>query len=231
MNTELLIDQLVERAIDGDRNTARVLVEATIKDKLSAEELVTDVLWPAYETVERLHREDTLSELGHRMATRLLRVLVDQAAMRFETQPANGKTVFAVCGPTDSDELAGQMAIDLLERNGYEVTYAGGGIANDEILERLQNKQPDHLVLFASAPCDLPNIRTLIDTVREIGACPNLQIIVGGGVFNRAEGLAEEIGADLWAEDPFELVHTMVENPRHRAPADQRTVGRKRRAA
>ncbi len=231
MNTELLIDQLVERTIDGDRNTAHTLINATIKQGLPPEELVSEVLWRAYETVEKLHREDTLSELGHRMATRLIRVLVDQAAARFEMKPSNGKSVFAVCGPTDSDELAGQMAVDLLEREGYEISYAGGGIANDEILERLQTKHPDVLVLFASAPCDLPNIRTLIDTVREIGACPNLQIAVGGGVFNRADGLAEEIGADLWADDPFELVETMIENPGHRAPADQRTVGRNRRAA
>jgi len=231
VNTELLIDQLVERTIDGDRIAANTLINQTIKHGVPAEDLVVDVLWPSYEIVEKLHREDTLSDLGHRMATRLLRVLVDQASFRFEQQPSNGRSIFAVCGPTDSDELAGQMAVDLLERQGFEVSYAGGGIANDEILERLQQKQPDVLLLFASAPCDLPNIRSLIDTVQEIGACTNLQVVVGGGVFNRADGLAEEIGADLWADNPLELVETMVECPEHRAPADQRTVGRKRRAA
>ena len=34
----------------------------------------------------------------------------------------------------------------------------------------------------------------MIDRIREIGAVPDLQVVVGGGVFNRADGLAEEIG-------------------------------------
>lgn len=231
MNNEKIIDQLIERAVDGDRIGARAIVNNAYDDGATAEALVADVLWPAYNTVQKLHREDALSTLGHKLATRLLRVLVDQAAQQYEYCSPNGRTVFAVCGPTDADELGGQIAVDLLEREGFEVSYSGGGIANDEILERLQRKQPDALLIFASAPSDLPNIRQLIDTVREIGACAETQVVVGGGVFARADGLAEEIGADLWSNDPCELIEQMIDNPDHRAPADQRTVGRNRQAA
>jgi hypothetical protein len=48
-------------------------------------------------------------------------------------------------------------------------------------------------------------------------------------VFNRAEGLAEEMGADLWASSPMELVELMLEEPARRAGCEQRTVGRRRR--
>src|SRR5690606_11520842 len=71
--------------------------------------------------------------------------------------------------------------------------------------------------------------RLLIDHLHETGACPKLQIAVGGGVFNRAEGLAEEIDADIWATDPSEMVEMLSENPDQRMGEDQRTVGRKRR--
>ena len=105
-------------------------------------------------------------------------------------------------------------------------------------LDRLAGPGPDRagiltqvLLLFASGANDLPNIRALIDTVREVGACEGMKIAVGGGVFNRAEGLAEEIGADLWASDPAELVETLLMEPARRAAAEQRTVGRKRRKA
>ena len=50
----------------------------------------------------------------------------------------------------------------------------------------------------------------LIDAIREIGSCPNLQIVVGGGIFNRAPGLAEEIGADLNAKGPAELLDLLA---------------------
>ena len=84
----------------------------------------------------------------------------------------------------------------------------------------------EDLKLFAST---VPFTRVLIDRLHDIGVCPKLQIVAGGGVFNRADGLAEEIGADLWARTPQELVQTLAEQPERRMTADQRTVGRRRR--
>jgi hypothetical protein len=58
-----------------------------------------------------------------------------------------------------------------------------------------------------------------------------MQIVVGGGVFSRAEGLAEEIGADLWARDPRELIDKLDAQKDRRATPEQRTVGRNRRTS
>jgi methanogenic corrinoid protein MtbC1 len=228
VHTERMVERLFESLISGDRPGARSVVEDAASGGFTPERIVGDIFWPAYEMIEKLHRSDKLSTLSHHMASRLLRVMVDQTTANFTIKPSVGRSIFAVCGPTDSDELAAQMAADLLEAEGFEVSFAGGGIANDEVLERVQETQPDVLLMFASAPGDLPNIRELIDTVHEIGACRTMQIAVGGGVFNRAEGLAEEIGADLWATDPRELVEEISENPEMFTGAAHRTVGRKR---
>ena len=53
-----------------------------------------------------------------------------------------------------------------------------------------------------------------------------MQIVVGGGVFSRAPGLAEEIGADLWATGPEDLMEQLVQYPDVRADLEERTVGR-----
>ena len=190
--------------------------------------MLMDVLWPAYELVERLHRADQMTTLSYRLATRLLRVLVDQTARDLPMTVRNGRTVFAACGPCDADELGAQIAVDLLESAGFTVNFSGGGIPADEIMGQVHQARPDVLLLFASAPSDLPEIRGMIDQMREIGASNGTQVVVGGGVFNRAEGLAEEIGADLWASDPAELVETLLMEPARRAAAEQRTVGKKR---
>lgn len=231
MAHDALIDEIMRRLINGDRPGARAVINNAAERGVSPRELVCAILWPAYEKVEQLHRHDQLTTLAHRLATRLLRVLADQAAARYDVKPAAGRRVFAFCGPTDADELGAEMAMSLLEAEGFDVRFAGGGVARDEILAAVQETKPDVLLLFASAPCDLPDIRTLIDTLDDIGACRNTQIIVGGGVFNRAAGLAEEIGADLWAETPGELCELMRTCPTQRAEPEQRTVGRRRRVA
>lgn len=228
---DILHERFFEALITGDRQIARALLDETKRDETPAELLYTDLFWPVYNTIEKLYREDQLSTLAHHYASRLLRVLVDQTATRLKQKPARGKSVIAFCGPSDPDELGAQMAVDLLEADGYEVRFAAGGIAQDELLGHVQTEQPDVMLMFASAPQDLPGARWLIDKLNEIGACRHTQVVVGGGVFNRAEGLAEEIGADLWAESPAEVLQVMEEEPERRMSQDQRTVGRHKAAA
>jgi MerR family transcriptional regulator, light-induced transcriptional regulator len=221
MNHELLMERLFEILINGDRPTARKLIEEMRSAGLPSNTVLSDVYWPTYEMIERLHRNDQLTALSYRLATRLLRVMVDQSAAMLSLAARNGRSIFASCGPSDGDELGAQIAIDLLEASGYHMTFSGGGIATDEILAQVQETKPNILLMFCSAPGDLPQIRALIDRIREIGACPHLQIVVGGGVFNRAEGLAEEIGADLSASGPIELVELITAKPAQRAEVNE----------
>lgn len=225
------IERFFETLIGGDRVASREIVNTYLAEGLPPQELLVELFWPTHERLEKLFRADQMTKLAHHYATRLLRVLVDQTAAQFRPQAALGRTVLAFCGPNEPDELAGQMAVDMLEHAGFSVKFGGGGVPRDEIMATVHEERPDVLLLFGSHPGDLPEIRQLIDTMREIGACNVTQIAVGGGVFNRAEGLAEEIGADIWAAEPLELAEVLAEQPERRAPAAQRTVGRKRRVA
>jgi hypothetical protein len=72
-------------------------------------------------------------------------------------------------------------------------------------------------------------VRKLIDYLREVNSCPAMQIMCCGGIYKRAEGLAEEIGADLYAPDAAEAVKIANANPDRKATVDQQTVGRTRR--
>jgi methanogenic corrinoid protein MtbC1 len=231
MIRETDIERFFETLISGDRDGSRQIVREYLDTGVAAEDVIIELFWPTHEMVDRLFRTDKLTRLSHHYATRLLRVLLDQTTARLRFEAGNGRRVLAFCGPDEPDELAGQMAVDLLEHAGFHVKFAGGGVPRDEIMGQVHEERPDILVLFGTGPSDLPEIRQLIDTMREIGACQTTQIAVGGGVFNRAEGLAEEIGADLWAKNPLELAHLLIEEPQRRATANQRTVGRKRKAA
>lgn len=230
MTDDTHVEKLFEILIQGDRPAARAYTRKLLADRYTGEEVLTEVFWPTYALIDRLYRSDQLTRLSHHFATRLLRVLVDQlAAQTLQNTTPNGKTVAAFCGPTECEELGAQMAVDLLEAQGFTVNFAGGGIAGDEILALVNDTKPDILLMFCSAAADLPDIRRMIDSIHEVAACPGIQIAVGAGVFNRAEGLAEEIGADVWASDPLEMVQTLIEESDRRAHAEQRTVGRNRR--
>lgn len=227
----VLLERFFTALISGDRAAARAVVDEALSADVPAERIISNLFWPTLEQVQNLHRNDQMAELAYNYATRLLRQLVDQMQMRLTQHNRNHQRVLLVSGNEQTEELAAQMAADLLEADGYTVWYAGGGIANDEIVEQIGEIKAHKLVVFGAVPQTVPYTRLLIDRLHELGVCPELQIVVGGGVFNRADGLAEEIGADLWAHDPSELVEVINAEPDRRMTADQRTVGRKRRPA
>lgn len=227
----VLMERFFTCLISGDRPGARAIVDEALSADCPAEKIISNLFWPALDQIQKLHKGDQLSPLSYNYATRLLRQMVDQMQLRLEQKERNGERVMLVSGNEQTEEVSAQMAADLLEAEGYTVYYCGGGIANDEVVEQLGAIDAHKLVVFGATPQTVPYTRQLIDRLHEIGKSPKLQIIVGGGVFNRAEGLAEEIGADLWAYDPCDLVETMTAEPERRMTPDQRTVGRKRRIA
>jgi methanogenic corrinoid protein MtbC1 len=229
MQREDLIERFFNALISGDRPAAREVVDELLQADCPANTIMTRLFWPTLEHIQKLHRADQMSELSHHYATRLLRMLTDQMQLRLESKARRGKSALVMCGPEEPEELAAQMVADLLEADGYDVYFLGGGVANDEVVAQLAELNADRLVVFGATPGTVPHTRLLIDHLHEIGAAPDIQIIVGGGVFNRADGLAEEIGADLWANDPDEVLQVMEEEPQRRMSPDQRTVGRKRR--
>lgn len=224
----MMVERLFPMLISGDRIGARSVVAEALNHGATAEELAHQIYWPLLEMLGTLYRQDQLSTLAHHYAVRMLRSLIDQAQGGYAQKDRRGRSVLLFCGTAEADELSAQMVADIAEADGYDMFFGGGGVANDEILAEVGERRPDILLMFASAAPDAPNIRQLIDTIREVGACPQMQIVVGGGVFNRAEGLAEEIGADVWARTPRELLQQLSTQKDRRATATQRTVGRQR---
>jgi len=229
MKRDALLERYFTTLISGNRLDARQIVDELLQAECPAESILSKLVWPTLDRVQTLYRNDQLSDLAHHYATRLMRHQVDQLQLRLEQQDRIGRKVMFICGPEESEELGAQIACDLLEAAGHDMFFVGGGVANDELVAQLADIAADVVVVFGVVPSTVPFTRQLIDRIHDLDLYPRVQIVVGGGVFNRADGLAEEIGADLWASDPDSLVQAICENPDQRMASDQRTVGRKRK--
>jgi methanogenic corrinoid protein MtbC1 len=219
----------MEPLLAGDRNGCRKVIESALANGVSAYDLLTQLVWPTMERVQTLYREDHITMTSTNMATRLNRSLADQLVGRLERKDPNGRRATIFCGNAEPEELGGQLCADLFEADGWTVRFAGGGVPNDEILKLIGDDRPDLLVLFATLPSGVPHVRKLIDYLREVNSCPGMQVMCCGGIYKRAEGLSEEIGADLYAPDAAEAVTVANAHPTKRATVDQQTVGRTRR--
>ena len=213
----------------GERDACRKLIDAAIERGITARDLLTQLIWPTMEHIQMLYREDHISISSLNMATRLNRSIADQICAKLTRNPSNGRKVLIFCGNDEPEELGGQICSDLFESEGYSVRFAGGGVPEDEVLKLVGEFRPDLLIMFGTLPSGVPAVRKLIDYLREVNSCPEMQVMCCGGIYKRAEGLAEEIGADLYAPDALAAVHQAGQHPTRKATVDQQTVGRTRR--
>lgn len=224
-----LVQRYLKPLLEGDRVQCRQVIEHAFFEGASAYELMTQLLWPVMELVQSHYREDRISQSTLNLATRLNRSITDQVSSRLERRPCNGHKALIFCGSDEPEELGGQITADLFEADGWEARFAGGGVPDDEVLKLIGDYRPNLLVMFGTLPSGVPSVRKLIDYLREVNSCPDMQIMCCGGIYKRAEGLAEEIGADLYACDGAHAVQTANANPTRKATVDQQTVGRTRR--
>ncbi|MCD4823896.1 MAG: hypothetical protein K8S55_04770 [Phycisphaerae bacterium] len=229
MKTVELFKEYMEHLFAGRRSQARRLIFDIHDRGFGAERILSLLIWPAMEQIDKLYRENHISTIIEHMAVRINRSIADQIQPVLPDAPKDGRRIVILCGDSQSAELGAQIASDLFESQGWTVWFLGSGVASDEILQFVGNITPDMLFVFDSRPPELPAIRKMITLIREVGICHQMQIMVCGGVYNRAEGLSDEIKADMFAGNIREAICMAEENPDRIERPDVLEPGRRRK--
>lgn len=224
-----LLKQYLEHLFRGKRHDARQLIVDAEDRGICASKLLKMIVWPAMEQINRLYREDHIPTVIEHMATRINRMVADELHGMLPREPKHGQRMVVACGEGETGELGGQILADLFEAEGWNVWFLGAGVPNDEILQFVAKIKCDLLVVYGTVAESVAPTRRLVDMIRNVGACDQMQILVGGGVFSRAEGLAEEIRADMCAGTVTEILNTVNEHPVRVPRPDMPEPGRRRK--
>jgi methanogenic corrinoid protein MtbC1 len=211
----------------GDRQACRRVIEETLQSGIPANAVYLHLIWPVMVEIEKLYRDDRISPCQEHLATRINRTIVDQLQNKLPRRTKKEKKITVCCAQAELQELGAQMIADIFESDGWEVRFLGSGLSNDDIYGFINEYGPDLLVLYGTTPKQAPQVRLLIDTIKGVNAWPNMRIMVSGGLFSRAEGLWEEIGADAFATDPADALANACENPN--AYVAQKTINRRKK--
>ena len=229
MTTAEVFKQYLEQLFSGKRSDAREYIFNALDRGAKADRLLKHIIWPAMEQIGKLYREDQISRITEHMAARINRMIADQLYAHLPRKAKNGKRLVVLCGRGESAELGAQVIADLFEMEGWSVWFLGAGVPNDEVLQFVGKITPDVLCIFGAAAEGVPDIRRLITLIREVGVCEDMQILVSGGVFNRADGLADEVKADLFAANISQALKTVADHPVRIPKPDVPEPGRRRK--
>ncbi|NOX58206.1 MAG: hypothetical protein GXP29_05025 [Planctomycetes bacterium] len=212
------VDRFLEPLLAGDRKACRQFVSEQLQAvNHDATRIYYDLLWPSMQRIDECFRQNRITVATEHMATRISRCIADQLQQHLNQLPSIGKTILIACADDEPEEMGAQMCGDLFEARGWCVYFLGGGVPMDEITQLVGQLRPEILLIFGSKPSGVPQIRNLIDHIRSIASNPTMNVMMSGGVFNRADGLWKEVQADLYAPTAQEAID-IAEAAEPRAP-------------
>jgi methanogenic corrinoid protein MtbC1 len=222
----ITLEQFTERLIHADRVGCRDLLRDFLSEGHDARDALERFIWPACAAIDRLSRQDQIAPVHEHGAIVLLAQLVQRLECGLSKHPARCREVVVTSGRAPIEELAAEIFAGIAEADGFDVVFFGGGVESDDLFAEVTRRRPACVVSFAAAGPDAPRLRRLIDAVRRQDPVPGLRIGVGGGVFERVPGLAEEIGADFFADNPFAMLDELrraAMRPREGSEASRRS--------
>lgn len=229
MVKEKVLERYLNGLLEGDRNACRSVIEEALQSGVPANSVYMDIIWPIMVEIDKLYREDRINASQEAFATRINRTIVDQLQNKLPRRAQKNKKIVICSASNEQAELGAQMTTDLFESDGWDTRFLGGHVNNDDILKFIHDYRPDILLLYGIDGKDAPSTRQLIDRIKEINAWPDMKVLLSGGVFNRAEGLWEEIGADLYAPTASQAVK-IASADESELSKPQRTIKRRKRA-
>ncbi|MEN6387020.1 MAG: cobalamin-dependent protein [Phycisphaerales bacterium] len=228
MTNSTHMQRYMDALLTGDRHVCREVIEDVLhNNNASIIGVYSDVIWPMMLEIDKLYRQDKITSVQEHLATRINRTIVDQLQNKLPKQPAIAKKVIVCSSAKEIGELGAQMVADMFESSGWSVRFIGGGLSNDDILTYVHDFAPDCLVVYGTEPSDTPLVRAIIDRIKDVNAHPDMKIMLCGGVFGRAEGLWEEIGADLYAPTPSKAVE--IASAQNTSSEPVRTINKRKR--
>lgn len=226
--SEPLLTRYLQPLLAGRRAECFAIVHEAIQGGMSAERLLRELVWPAMTQVERMFRSDRITIAVESMATRINRTVADQLQVHLPRVSRRGERIVITCANHEHEELGAQIVADLLQARGWDVYLMGAEIPHDEVVSLLGQIRPTAFIIFGARPQHAPIVRALIDRIREIGVCPTMNTVLSGGVFNRADGLWQEVGADAFAPNAGELIDVISGLAPRQAGTARRGIVKKR---
>jgi methanogenic corrinoid protein MtbC1 len=133
------------------------------------------------------------------------RVVAGLSMARGPSKPWRGRAIVSAA-PNEFHELGAWMLSDLLELDGWDVSYLGANTPKEDLVALVRRGRPAFLALSVTMSFNLEKAKALIAAVKEQPAVSPVRVIVGGRAFGLEPGLWKTLGADAWAENARDAI-------------------------
>ena len=202
---EKLIAEIKETVVAGKHNDIEMLVEKSLRQGLSADDLINNALIAAMDTVgSRFAKGDIfvpemlVSAMTMKKGLEIVKPLLQESASQ-----SKGKIILCTV-KGDLHDIGKNLVAMMMEGAGFEVIDLGVDATVDTVLQKINEIQPDILGLSALLTTTMPEMKKVIEELNNKDIRDRIKVMVGGAPLSHE--FAQTIGADAFGKDAAEAV-------------------------
>jgi len=197
------LNAIAESLIKGDRDAVRTLVQEALDEGVAGEDILNegmtagmDVVGTKFKNNEFYVPEVLIAARAMHAGMEILEPVLAEAGVK----PIGTVLVGTVKG--DLHDIGKNLVGMMLRGGGLNVVDLGIDVSPEQFVEKAQSEEADIVALSALLTTTMPQMKNVIDALKEAGVSSN--VMIGGAPVT--QNYADEIGADGYAPDAASAV-------------------------
>lgn len=194
------IDTIYKAVLDGNTREVQGGVEAALKEKITADEIMQNGLIAAMKEVGRLFEEGEFFVPEMLISARAMQsalVLLKPFLAASGAKAAGRVAIGTVQG--DLHDIGKNLVGMMLEGAGFEVIDLGTDVQPENFVDAVETKHADIIALSALLTTTMPRMQETIEALKVASLRDKVKVIIGGAPVT--ETYAKQIGADGYGPD------------------------------
>ncbi len=199
-----VLDELQKSIENGHPGETEKLIQEALKEQISSEQLIEEVMMPAMQTVGEQYKEqdaDIVSILAAARCVRKALERIEDSGAYKEEEPLGTVILGTVEG--DLHDVGKTLVAVMFRSAGFKVIDLGVDISEKQFLKAVRETPDVNIVCISSLmSTTIPEMRQVVKTLRKNDPEKKYKIMVGGGAVTKE--LAENMGADAYTDNCVE---------------------------
>jgi len=198
-------DSIAQAIFEHDEDRVVALVEQTVKEGSSPEDIINDGLIAGIEKVGVLFKRGDIFVPEVLAATAAMKsgLSIVEPYLKGRKMESRGLVILGTVRG-DIHDIGRRLVGTMLETGGFDIVDLGNDVAEEVFVEKVSELKPQIIGLSALLNTTMLFMKTTIDALKEAGCRDQVKVIVGGSTITL--GFAEKIGADGTAADAIRAV-------------------------
>jgi 5-methyltetrahydrofolate--homocysteine methyltransferase len=200
-----LLEEIKKIVIDGKHKEIEALVQKAIQEKADLDDLINRALIAAMDVVgDRFAKSEIfVPEMLVSAVTMKKGLDIIKPLLKVNEEQTRGKVILCTV-KGDQHDIGKNLVAMMLEGAGLEVIDLGVDVTVEDVIDKVNEIQPQVLGLSALLTTTMPEMENVINLLRDRGIREKVKVMIGGAPVDA--DFAKNIGADAYGEDAAEAV-------------------------